>query len=630
MNGESRGDDRRMLSSSASTSCADRSVWIISLSSHDSSAMAWPNNELPTNTGRTKPRLRATAVMSVTALMSNFRSSLIVVPANHGWEPLRGVNRRLNPAKRGVAFAKSAEQRLHGYGTLKDVAGIRTCATRHAYMTLPFPNLTPEEAAAMIENHQTVGFSGFTAAGTTKAIPGAIATRARREHEAGRPFKIGVISGASTGCSLDGELARANAVLFRTPYQANPDLRRMINAGETRFFDMHLSALPGMVRMGSLGPLHWAVIEASDVTADGRITLTTSVGASPTFCSKADRVLVELNRFHPADLRGLHDIHEPANPPHRREIPIYSTLDRVGDPCVHVDPAKIAGIVETNLPDEPTILDPRSEVTDRIGGHVAEFLATETTSGRIPDAPLVIEVGGGNIANAMLAVMGRHPGIPQFEVYAEVMQDSAIRLLQEGRIRALSAVSLSVGADTLKSVYANLPELKKSIVLRPQEISNSPEVIQRLGLVAINTAVEVDIHGNANSSHVMGQSVLNGIGGSGDFTRNASISIFICPSTAARGAISSIVPMVSHTDHNEHSVQVVVTEHGTADLRGKDPRERARVIIENCADPDFHDDLRRYCSLSPGGHMPQSLRSAFKMHLQYMQTGSMRGVDWSQ
>jgi succinate CoA transferase len=496
-------------------------------------------------------------------------------------------------------------------------------------MTLPFPNLTPEEAAAMIEDHQTVGFSGFTAAGTTKAIPVAIAAKAEREHGTRRPFKIGVISGASTGRTLDGALARANAVLFRTPYQANPDLRRMINAGETRFFDMHLSALPGAVRMGSLGPLHWAVIEASDITADGQLTLTTSVGASPTFCSKADRILVELNRAHPPELRGLHDIYEPASPPRRREIPIYSSLDRAGSPCVQIDPAKIAGIVETDSPDEPTILDPRSEITDRIGGHVAEFLASEIRAGRISDAPLAIEVGGGNIANAMLAVMGRHPGIPQFEIYAEVIQDSAVRLLQEGRCRALSAVSLSVGSETLQSIYANLAELKKSMVLRPQEISNCPEIIQRLGLVAINTAVEVDIHGNANSSHVMGQSVLNGIGGSGDFTRNAAISVFICPSTASDGAISSIVPMVSHTDHNEHSVQVVVTEQGIADLRGKDPRERAQVIIGNCAHPNFRDDLWRYCALSPRGHMPQSLRSAFKMHQQFMETGSMRGVDWS-
>lgn len=480
----------------------------------------------------------------------------------------------------------------------------------------------------MIADRETVGFSGFTAAGTTKAIPPAIAARATREHKAGRPFKIGVITGASTGQALDGSLARANAVLFRTPYQANPELRRMINAGETRYFDMHLSTLPDAVRSGSLGPLHWAVIEASEITAGGRITLTTSVGASPTFCAKAGRILVELNRSHPAALHGLHDIYEPADPPHRREIPIYSVLDRVGSPCVQVDPAKIAGLVETNIPDEPTVLAARNEATDRIGENVAEFLIAERRSGRLPDVLPPIEIGGGNIANAMLAMMGRHPGLPSFEVYAEVIQDSAVRLLQEDRIRALSAVSLSVGSDTLKGIYANLPELKRRVVLRPQEISNSPEVVRRLGLVAINTAVEVDIHGNVNSSHILGQSMLNGIGGSGDFTRNASTSIFICPSTAGDGTISSIVPMVSHTDHNEHSVGVVVTEHGVADLRGKDPRERALAIIDNCAHPDFRDDLWRYCNLTPGGHVPQSLRSAFKMHLQFIETGSMHGVDW--
>jgi len=480
----------------------------------------------------------------------------------------------------------------------------------------------------MINDRQTVGFSGFTAAGTTKVIPKAIAEKATGEHEAGRPFKIGVVTGASTGQSIDGVLARANAVLFRTPYQANPDLRRMINAGETRFFDMHLSALPGAVRSGMLGDIHWAVIEASDITADGQIVLTASVGASPTFCQKADRILVELNRAHPTELRGLHDIYEPADPPRRREIPIYSVSDRIGLPFVQVDPAKIAGIVETNIPDEPTIMDPQNAVTDRIGLHVAEFLVAERRAGRIPEAFLPVEIGGGNIANAMLAVMGRHPGIPPFEMYAEVIQDSAVRLLQEGRVSAVSAVSLSVGTEILAEIYSDLRNMRKRIVLRPEEISNSPEVIRRLGLIAINTGVEIDIHGNVNSTHVMGHTMLNGIGGSGDFTRNAFISIFVCPSTAANGAISTIVPLATHTDHNEHSVQVVVTEHGTADLRAKDPHERAALIIDNCAHPDFREDLWRYCRLSRGGHMPQTLKSAFRMHLQYLATGNMRGVDW--
>src|ERR1041384_3648214 len=113
-------------------------------------------------------------------------------------------------------------------------------------MRSSFPVLTAAEAASLIRHGQTVGFSGFTPAGAPKAIPPAIAERADAEHAAGREFRIGVLTGASTGPSLDGALAKANAISFRTPYQSDALLRAQINAGETRFVDMHLSMLPQM------------------------------------------------------------------------------------------------------------------------------------------------------------------------------------------------------------------------------------------------------------------------------------------------------------------------------------------------------------------------------------------------
>jgi len=228
-----------------------------------------------------------------------------------------------------------------------------------------FPVLTPDEAAEFIQHGQTVGFSGFTPAGATKVIPKAIARRAKAEHDAGRPFQIGVVTGASTGPSLDGELARANAISWRTPYQSDPDLRKRINTGETRFFDMHLSMLPQNVRYGFLGKFSWAVIEAASVSDDGVIVPTASVGASPTFCGVADKILIELNHYHPPMLYGIHDIYEPEDPPHRRAIPIYKPSDRAGPPYIKVDPSKIAGIVETNLPDETADRDHHAHRPER-------------------------------------------------------------------------------------------------------------------------------------------------------------------------------------------------------------------------------------------------------------------------
>ena len=491
-----------------------------------------------------------------------------------------------------------------------------------------FPVLTPDEAAEFIQHGQTVGFSGFTPAGATKVIPKAIARRAKAEHDAGRPFQIGVVTGASTGPSLDGELARANAISWRTPYQSDPDLRKRINTGETRFFDMHLSMLPQNVRYGFLGKFSWAVIEAASVSDDGVIVPTASVGASPTFCGVADKILIELNHYHPPMLYGIHDIYEPEDPPHRRAIPIYKPSDRAGPPYIKVDPSKIAGIVETNLPDETGRFDPPTEITTRIGRNVAEFLAAELKKGTIPAGFLPIQSGVGDIANAVLGALGEHPDIPSFEMFTEVIQDSVISLINNGKVKFASGTALTVSQTVLDEIYSSFEDYRHRLLLRPQEISNQPELIRRLGLISINTAIETDLFGNVNSTHIMGRNIMNGIGGSGDFTRNAFISIFTCPSTQKNGKISTIVPLVSHADHSEHSVQVVVTEQGVADLRGKDPNERAQLIIEQCSHPDFRDTLRCYYGMSKGGHTPQTLSTVFRMHEHFLEKGDMHGVDW--
>ena len=143
----------------------------------------------------------------------------------------------------------------------------------------------------------------------------------------------------------------------------------------------------------------------------------------------------------------------------------------------------------------------------------------------------------------------------------------------------------------------------------------------------MNGLIEADLYGNVNSTRVMGSRIENGIGGSGDFARNAFISLFVTSSTAKDGAISRIVPMVSHVDHTEHDVQVIITEQGVADLRGLSPRRRAQLIIERCAHPDFRDQLQDYfdraCVGAAGLQTPHLLNEAFSWHTRYMQTGPM-------
>lgn len=495
-------------------------------------------------------------------------------------------------------------------------------------MSLPFPILTADEAAALVPHGSTIGFSGFTPAGAAKAIPRAMAARARAEHAAGREYKVGVLTGASTGPSLDGALAEAEAISFRTPYQSNSTLRRQINSGQVKFFDMHLSLLPQVVRYGFLGPVHWAIVEAADITPGGGIVLTTSVGATNTYLRLAEKILIELNAKQPASMLGMHDIFEPADPPTRQEIPVYSVTDRIGSPICVVDPKKIAGVVLTDEDDEAGGFDQPTPVTDQIGQNVATFLVSEMRAGRIPPQFLPLQSGVGNIANAVLAALGSNSEIPPFEMYTEVLQDSVIPLLENGRCSFASTCSLTLSPEMKQRITANLDFFRNRILMRPQEISNHPEIVRRLGIVSMNTAIEVDLQGNVNSTHVMGKQMMNGIGGSGDFTRNAYLSIFSCPSTAKGGKISAIVPVAAHMDHSEHSVQVVITEFGVADLRGKDPHERADLLINNCAHPAYRDQLREYLRLTKAGHEPLSLSLGFAMHRKYLTDGSMSDINW--
>ncbi|MGI6074043.1 MAG: succinate CoA transferase [Fermentimonas sp.] len=493
-------------------------------------------------------------------------------------------------------------------------------------MSLKF--ITAQEAAALIKDGDNVGFSGFTHAGCPKVVPVELAKRAEEEHAKGNPFKIGVFTGASTGDSIDGSLARAKAVKFRTPYQTNKDMRAALNNGELDYFDLHLSQLAQEIRYGFLGKINVAIVEACDVTETGEIVPTSGVGILPTICRLADIIIVELNKQVPSKLRGIHDLFELQDPPKRREIPIYEVHTRIGLEYVKVDPAKIF-VVETDKDGEGKGFSPVDDVTSRIGHNVAEFFVAEMKAGRIPPEFLPIQSGVGNIANAVLASMASNPEIPRFEVFTEVIQDAVIDMMQKGSISFASGCSLTVSNDVLHKFYDDLNFFKSRLVLRPSEISNNPGLTRRLGVIALNTAIEVDVFGGVNSTHINGTRMMNGIGGSGDFTRNSYMSIFLTPSTAKDGAISCIVPKVTHEDHTEHSVKIVVSEYGVADLRGKGPRKRAEELIDKCAHPDYRPLLHDYLNRGVKGHLPQDLYTCFAFHKALQETGSMLNADFS-
>jgi len=498
---------------------------------------------------------------------------------------------------------------------------------------MAYTRMTAAEAAALIKNGENLAMSGFTPAGVAKAVTKELAKIAVKEHEAGREFKVGIFTGASTGQSTDGDLAAAGAIKYRAPYTTNPDFRKHVNMGEIPYNDLHLSHMAQELRYGFYGDVDWAILEVCDIEDAGdayHAYLTAAGGISPTAARLAKHIILELNAFHNPNAKFIHDVYEPLDPPYRKPIPIVNVSDRIGVPYVVIPKEKLVGVVECNIPDEARAFKDSDPVTDKIGFLTAEFLVEEMHKGRIPKEFLPLQSGVGSTANAILGALGKDKHVPDFNVYTEVIQDAVVEMLINGRVKNASACSLTVSNDCLMQVYDNMDYLKSHLTLRQSEISNSPEVIRRLGVIAINTAIEVDIYGNANSTHISGTKMMNGIGGSGDFERNAYLSIFTCPSVAKGGLISSIVPFVSHQDHSEHDVNIIVTEQGIADLRGKSPVQRAEIIIENCAHPDYKPILREYVSMAKGGHTRHNLPVAFAMHDTLARKGDMHLTDFSE
>lgn len=482
--------------------------------------------------------------------------------------------------------------------------------------------VSAQEAASWIEDGMTLGMSGFTLFGEPKVFPGALAERANKDG-----IKVNVFTGASMGPDADGVLAANHAINLRLPYQGNPTLRKEINGGEVKYIDQHLSHTAEQLRQGVLGDIDFAIIEAAAITEEGEIIPTGSVGNSPIFVENAKNVIIELNVSAPAAYEGIHDIYVPGPQGEntREAIPVFEIGQRIGSKGIKVDPAKVRGIVLSDRPDIPSPLFEANEETQKIADNLLEFLEKEVEAGRLTDTLAPLQSGVGSVANAVLSGM-KNSKFKDIVVASEVLQDGIFDLIDAGVVKFAAATAFSLSAKRVATLAEDLERYQGKVIFRPQEITNHPEVIRRVGVISFNTALEADIYGNINSTHVNGTHMMNGIGGSGDFARNARITMFVTQSTAKNGDISAIVPFVTHADHTNHDVDVLITEQGYADLRGKSPREIAVAVIENCVHPKFKQQARDYferACAEKGGQTPHLLNEAFSWHDHYAKHGSM-------
>lgn len=481
------------------------------------------------------------------------------------------------------------------------------------------------DASLLIEDGMVIGVSGFTPSGYPKAVPLALAERIQKQDS---KLKVSLYSGASLGPEIDKAWTDAGIISRRVPYQTTNELRNSINRGKIEYFDMHLSHSSQYLNYGALPKINIAIIEALAITEEGNIIPTTGIGNTPSFVKNADKIIVEINLRIPLELEGIADIYRVENPPLRQMIPLVHPGQRIGTSYIPCESDKICAIVFTDIQDKTRDLSEADSISKKISDNILDFLKKEVAEGRIPPNLLPIQSGVGSVANAVLYGLCDSE-FENLTCYTEVIQDSMLDLLRCGKAKVASSTAISPSPKGLDRFEKEIEYFRDKIILRPQDISNNPEIIRRLGVIAINTAIEVDIYGNVNSTHIMGTKIMNGIGGSGDFARNAAITIFSTESVAKGGSISSIVPMVSHVDHTEHDVMVIVTEQGYADLRGLSPKERAHAIINNCAHPDYKPRLmdyfyRAYAYENAGKHTPHILSEALSWHIKFEETGSMK------
>ncbi|KAF5376908.1 hypothetical protein D9615_007351 [Tricholomella constricta] len=548
-----------------------------------------------------------------------------------------------------------------------------------------------------------IGWSGFTGVGYPKTVPTAIADHVESNNLQANPEtkkKFNLFVGASVGPEVEDRWARLDMIARRYPHQVGKEVSKGINAGRIDFADKHLSMFPQDLTYGYYNlkkkhgdpkkPLDWAIVEATAITEDGKIVPGASVGATPEILQSAEKIIVEVNTLIP-NLEGLHDINQSFVPPHRQPYLIKHVKDRIGEPAIAIDTDRIVAIVESRKPDNTGANAPENDESRAIARHLIDFLSEEVAAGRLPKSLLPLQSGIGNVANSIIGGLAEGP-FDQVQVWTEVLQgadpspislgyrmvtspvstDTFIRFFDSGKLSFATATSIKFSPEGFDHFYSHWSDYKNRLLLRSQQVANSPEIIRRLGVIAMNTPLEVDIvrtlslsppfpslsagptkahartqYAHANSTNALGSRMLNGIGGSADFLRNAKLSIMHTPSSPYKPTansrptktdptgISCIVPFASHVDQTEHDLDIIVTEQGLADLRGLSPRERAPLVIDKCAHPHYKDLLREYydrslheCLARGAAHEPHMLRNAFKFHTNLLERGTMKIKGW--
>lgn len=467
------------------------------------------------------------------------------------------------------------------------------------------PVVDAETAAETIGETETVLLSGTGGVAYPKEVLRCLAN-------ADRNLDLTVISGGTVGDVVDKDLVEADAIARRYPYQNQAESRDAINRGDIAFHDPHLSQYSDKVEHFLPGDAV-AIVEAIEVGEDWFVP-SLAVGPTPAYVERADRVIVELNERYPLELKELHDVYRPESPPDRKPIPLTAPDERIGTERIPMDPGKVECVVRTTDPGTQSYSFREVNDTDQsIADNFTDFLLRESRDVDAYSDTIHLQFGAGSLGNALMSALSA-VDIPDRDLvyFGEIIMDGLLDMIDEGKLQAASATALALSTEGQRRLIDDIETYAEDIVLRPSEISNNPSLINQFGVMGVNSALEVDIYGHVNSSHIDGRQLVSGVGGSGNYIRNGFVGVVALPSITG-GGTSRVVPMVPHVDHTEQDVDVIITEHGVADLRWCSPDERAEEIISACAHPEVRTELREYRSRakSHGGHIHHDLSSAF-------------------
>ncbi len=465
------------------------------------------------------------------------------------------------------------------------------------------PRYTAAEAASLLPERAVVATSGFGSVGYPKAVPEAIAA-------ADESYELTILTGGSVGEAIDTRLVDSGDMTRRFPYIGTATARKAANDGAVAFHDRHVAHVGDEIQYGGRADVDVAIIEAVAVGENWLIP-SPSLGQTPAFVDAADSLIVEVNHHQPLALQYIHDIYRPGPPPDRTPLPLTAADERIGDARIEFSAKNLTAVVETNRPDSTYDFRKPTPVDQAIAANVGEWLAREADRNPAFQDALHLQVGVGALGNALMAAIGEQ-AIPQEVVYfGEVIQDGLLDRLDDGTVQSASATTLALTDAGQEQFYAAVDDYADQVVLRPVDVTNAAELIERFGVIAINSALEVDLYSHVNSTHINGTHVVNGLGGSGDYNRSGLITVIALASTTPDDSISRIVPMVPHVDHTEHDIDVIITDHGIADLRGLAPRERAEEILD-VAHPEYRPELSGYLDRADtyGGHVPHDLETA--------------------